>query len=245
MAYPQESVRKHGARVVAIAEPREDRRERAARNLNVSSRSCVPRWEDLPEGLCGGAHAAIVATPDRLHSGPALQFIELGVPVLFEKPIAPKEEEAKQIVDAAEDRDVLVCVPHVMRYGTYSRQLKAMVGAGAIGDVVSIEHLEPVGWWHFAHSYVRGNCRREGLSSSMLLSKSCHDIDWLSLIVGERARRVSSFGSYCTSLRRTSRWGLQGSALNVWSSRSAHTRRGGSTCRSSGVGVSGVRCSQC
>lgn len=29
----------------------------------------------------------------------------------------------------------------------------------------------------------------------MLLSKACHDIDWLSFILGRRARRVSSFGS--------------------------------------------------
>jgi predicted dehydrogenase len=61
--------------------------------------------------------------------------------------------------------------------------------------VLSIEHLEPVGWWHAAHSFVRGNWRNEGLSSSMLLAKSCHDLDWLLGIAGRPCERITSFGS--------------------------------------------------
>jgi hypothetical protein len=26
-----------------------------------------------------------------------------------------------------------------------------------VGDILSVVHTEPVGWWHFTHSYVRGN----------------------------------------------------------------------------------------
>jgi predicted dehydrogenase len=69
------------------------------------------------------------------------------------------------------------------------------VRSGAIGRIASVEHLEPINWYHFAHSYVRGNWSRESESSSMLLSKSCHDIDWLSYVICQRALRVSSFGS--------------------------------------------------
>lgn len=72
-------------------------------------------------------------------------------------------------------------VGHVLRYSPHNKLLrKLLLQDRVIGEVVSIEHTEPVGWWHFSHSYVRGNWRRstpEGVGS--LLTKSCHDIDFL------------------------------------------------------------------
>ena len=59
---------------------------------------------------------------------------------------------------------------------------------------MSAQHLEPVGFLHQAHSYVRGPWRREAAASFMLLAKSCHDLDWLQYVVGRPIRRVSSFG---------------------------------------------------
>jgi predicted dehydrogenase len=80
------------------------------------------------------------------------------------------------------------------RQSAYTSALKGLIDAGRIGALVSVQHLEPIGWWHFAHSYVRGNWRREDESSPMLLAKCCRDIDWLAYIIGRPARRVSSFG---------------------------------------------------
>ncbi len=57
-----------------------------------------------------------------------------------------------------------------------------------------MQHLEPVGWWHYAHSFVRGNWRREATSAAMLLAKSCHDLDWISYVTGRRIHRAS-FGA--------------------------------------------------
>jgi predicted dehydrogenase len=72
-------------------------------------------------------------------------------------------------------------VGHVLRYSPHNKLLrKLLLQDQVIGEVVSIEHTEPVGWWHFSHSYVRGNWRQstpEGVGS--LLTKSCHDIDFL------------------------------------------------------------------
>jgi len=38
----------------------------------------------------------------------------------------------------------------------YQMIAQLSVESGALGELVSIQHLEPVGWFHFAHSYVRG-----------------------------------------------------------------------------------------
>ncbi len=82
-----------------------------------------------------------------------------------------------------------------MRYSHITQKTKQLVDSGLIGTIVNIQHLEPVGFYHYAHSYVRGNWRNEAESSFMLLAKSCHDIDWICYIMGTEPKLVSSFGS--------------------------------------------------
>jgi predicted dehydrogenase len=82
----------------------------------------------------------------------------------------------------------------VLRYTPYTRTLRRLLETGTVGRLVSVQHLEPVGWWHHAHSFVRGNWRRQDTSAPMLLTKSCHDIDWLIHLFGELPDRVASFG---------------------------------------------------
>ena len=195
MTYGREAVLTGSAVVTAVAEPRADRRAAAAAEFGVADEWSVADWPDLAARADLDVDAVVVATPDRQHTAPALAFLGRGLPLLLEKPMAPSEAEAEQIAAAAERAGVVVCVAHVLRYSSYTTTVKATLAAGAIGEVVSVEHLEPVGWWHYAHSYVRGNWRREDESSSMLMAKCCHDIDWLSYVVDRPAVRVSSFGS--------------------------------------------------
>ena len=54
-----------------------------------------------------------------------------------------------------------------------------LLRSGLIGEVLNVQHLEPIGWFHYAHSFVRGNWRRERESSCLLLAKCCHDVDLL------------------------------------------------------------------
>ena len=180
--------------VVGIAEPIDERR------LDVASSAAVPpegQFRDWRDMLARPrfADAVVVSTRDDRHHEPTIAALQAGYHVLVEKPMATTEADASQMVMAAERAGRILAVCHVLRYTAYTKVLRELIDAGTVGDIVSVEHLEPVGWWHHAHSYVRGNWRREDESTFMLMAKSVHDIDWLAHIIGLPAARVSSFGS--------------------------------------------------
>ena len=181
------------ARIVAVADPRADRRDALADQLDLAAGQRFADWRELAarERL---ADAVVVATPDHEHAAPASHFAELGYHVLLEKPIAPTWAECLQVVEAVERSGVILAVCHVMRYTAYTAAVKEVVATGRLGQVVGVQHTEPVGWWHFAHAYVRGNWRRADASGPSVLTKCCHDLDWLRYIVGRPPVAVSSHG---------------------------------------------------
>lgn len=183
-----------GARITAVAEPRAEARAAFAAEFGVPAQNVFESWEELG-GAGRLADAVVIATQDAMHADPAVAFAGLGYHILLEKPMAPNEADSRRIAEAAERAGILLTVCHVLRYTAYTRALKAVVDSGRIGDIAAIQHLESVGWWHQAHSFVRGNWAVEADSSPMLLAKSCHDIDWLMHIMGRSPSRVSSFGS--------------------------------------------------
>ncbi|MBQ6599455.1 MAG: Gfo/Idh/MocA family oxidoreductase, partial [Lentisphaeria bacterium] len=132
---------------------------------------------------------------DSMHEAPAVACAKLKYHILLEKPMAPTAEACRNIVAAVKEAGVFFAVCHVLRYTSYTRMLQQILKSGEIGDIISIQHLEPVGYWHQAHSFVRGNWRNEAESSNMLLAKSCHDIDWLRGIMGKPCKAVHSFGT--------------------------------------------------
>ncbi len=181
-------------RIVGVADPREHYRQAIAQSYDVPARNVFADWREAASRP-RFADAVVIATPDALHTEPAIAFARLGYAMLLEKPMAPSAEECQRIVEAVEASGIIFAVGHVLRYTPYTRQIKALLTAGAIGDVISLQHLEPVGYWHFAHSFVRGNWRNEALSSPVLLAKSCHDLDWIRHVMGVPCQALSSFGS--------------------------------------------------
>jgi predicted dehydrogenase len=182
------------ARVVAVAEPRDHQRAELARRHDIPPDRVFRSWRELA-AVPRLADAAIVSTQDSDHVKPAIAMANNGYHVLVEKPLAPTEQECVELVGAVIETGVLFAVCHVLRYRPYTKLVRQLVEDGRLGEIMSVQHLEPVGHWHYAHSYVRGNWRRTDLSSFMLLAKSGHDIDWLRHIVGRPIERVSSFGT--------------------------------------------------
>ncbi|MFW9919811.1 MAG: Gfo/Idh/MocA family protein [Candidatus Thorarchaeota archaeon] len=182
------------AQIVGVAEPRDYHRMQMANAHSIPQRNVFKDWREVAERE-RFADAVLITTPDALHTDPAVAFANKGYHILLEKPMAPDEKGCKRIVQAALDNRVIFSVGHVLRYTRFTQKLKEILDSGAIGEIIDMHRLEPVGYWHQAHSFVRGNWRRADESSFMLLAKSCHDLDWIRYIIGKKCVKVSSFGS--------------------------------------------------
>lgn len=181
-------------RIVAVAEPRSFQRTELSRRHGIPEQNQFEDWREL---LAGPrlADAVIIATTDRHHIEPVLAAVAKGYHILLEKPMAPTLEECRAIVRAVDEAGVSLVVCHVLRYASFYSKIKEILDSGQLGELCSIQHLEGVAWWHFAHSFVRGNFGNEARSSFVLLAKCCHDVDILRWWVGKPCLRVSSFGS--------------------------------------------------
>jgi len=181
------------AQVVAIADPRADRLAAVGAQHGIEPEHLHKSWKSLLERE-DTLDAIIVATPDNLHLAPALAAIERGVSVLLEKPICPTEREVRRLLEAARRKGADVTVAHVLRYTAFFTRIKELLDREVIGTLQCVRHTERIGYWHFAHSYVRGNWRRSDRAASMLLSKACHDFDVLLWLIGAPCVAISSFG---------------------------------------------------
>lgn len=189
LKYPAE------AKFVCVAEPMKERRDTFAQKHAIPEENRHEDWKELLEKdyeLDG----VLIATQDRQHYEPAMACIEKGYNILLEKPMAETAEKTKEIVEAAEKKGILLMVCHVLRHTPFYRAMKQAIDEGKIGDVQSVHHIENIGYWHFAHSYVRGNWRNQEESTPMIVAKCSHDTDIINyLLGGRRCERISSFGS--------------------------------------------------
>nr|WP_202128885.1 Gfo/Idh/MocA family oxidoreductase [Paenibacillus dendrobii] len=181
-------------KIVAVAEPNAERRERTAAIHDIAPEQVYASWEQAFEkGRI--ADAMIISTLDRLHFEPAMKALELGYHILLEKPMSPVAEECVRIEQAALAHRRVLTVSHVLRYSPFWSGIKRCIEAGEVGMIATIQHSEYVGYRHMTHSYVRGNWRNSSESSPMVLAKSCHDLDIISWLMEQPCTRVSSFGS--------------------------------------------------
>lgn len=182
------------AKVVAVADINPDIVKEAKETLNLDDDKCFHSAEELlsqPKL----ADAMVIATLDQQHVRQAIQALEKGYDILLEKPISGDKEECQTLLKVADrlGRKVVVC--HVLRYSPFYRKVKEILDSGDIGELMSIQAIENVGYWHYAHSFIRGNWRNGEETTPMIMAKCCHDMDLMVWLTGKKCERVSSFGS--------------------------------------------------
>lgn len=99
------------------------------------------RTEDPQEFFASSLDLVDICTPNVLHLEQARQAIRRGLPVYCEKPLAMNLAEARQMTGLAQEAEILTHVAFVLRYVPAVRQMKALLEAGAIGEVLNFRAI--------------------------------------------------------------------------------------------------------
>jgi predicted dehydrogenase len=160
------------AELVGVADPDE-----ARGRLAVEQFDC--RWFPSYEALLGEVEAVCIAVPTLLHHRVGMTCLQAGVHVLIEKPIAATQEEAADLIRAAESARRLLQVGHIERFNPAFRELLRVV---ANEEVVVLEARR--------HS---PNADRAN-DVSVVLDLMIHDIDLVLELAASPVVRLAAAG---------------------------------------------------
>lgn len=179
--------------LTAVADLRTDRVEEAKKLYGLKAENCFYNAEDIlaQERL---ADVMFICTQDRDHVRHATAALEKGYHLLLEKPVSADADECRALLETAKRCGRKVCVCHVLRYTPFYGTIKEMIEEGSIGRVLSVQAREDVGYFHQAHSFVRGNWRDSEETSPMILAKCCHDMDLIVWLTDASCQSITSFG---------------------------------------------------
>ncbi|MFO8108935.1 MAG: UDP-N-acetylglucosamine 3-dehydrogenase [Thermoplasmata archaeon] len=147
---------------------------------NIAKKYNTKAYESYKKFVENDLDAVSIAVPTSLHKEIALEFIDKGVNVLIEKPIADSIENAEEIIQAAKKNDVVVSVGHIERYNPAVLKLKEVIEDGVLGDVISIsaKRVGPMA--------IR--IRDVGI----IIDLAVHDIDVISYLLDGKVKAVNA-----------------------------------------------------
>ena len=176
------------SRVVACADT--DPRGRAdARELFGADVTVREKYEDLAEDELD---AVFVLTPDHLHARPALHFLEAGVAVFVDKPLAITLADCDEVLATAARTGSRLYVGHNLRHLPMLRRMRQLIDEGAIGRVQAVWCRHFVG--HGGDYYFKDWHAERAKTTGLLLQKGAHDIDVIHWLAGGYSRDVVAMG---------------------------------------------------
>lgn len=120
-----------------------------------------------------------VVTPSHTHYKIVRTMLEAGKNVYVEKPISTEAHEAKDLMNLANEKDLVLMVGHLLLYHPAVNRLKMMVDAGELGDIV------------YAQSD-RLNVNYFKNDRSVMWDLAPHDVSMISYVTGKNPLKVIS-----------------------------------------------------
>jgi len=175
------------AELVAICDIDPETLNSAGDEFGIPVEKRYTDWHDLLN--IEGLNVVLLITPDQLHQEMSEAFLEKGIHVMCEKPLALTRKELNAIVRAADKASAKFMVGQISRFTDAFVKAKQIVDAGTIGELYYVES-------EYAHDYAkilhawRADPNRHGV-----VGGGCHAVDLLRWIAGDPIE-VFAYGSH-------------------------------------------------
>lgn len=136
----------------------------------------------------------IVTTTDATHDDYIVRALDAGCDVITEKPMTTTAEKAQRILDAVKRSGRHIRVTFNYRYSPPRTQIKELLMAGEIGDVLSIDFTWLLNTVHGADYFRRWHSNK-AMSGGLMVHKSTHHFDLVNWWLGAQPETVHAFGS--------------------------------------------------
>lgn len=158
--------------VVGVSDINEPMVRELSRKYNTKP---FARYQDL---LDMDLDAVSIVVPTTLHRQVAMDAIAAGVHLLVEKPIADTVDNAREIVQAARQKNLKLLAGHTERFNPAVAKLKEIIDQGILGEIASISSRRV------------GPYTPRTYDVGVILDLGTHDIDIISYLYKERVREV-------------------------------------------------------
>lgn len=138
-------------------------------------------FQTIEAALQAGFDGYTIATPAETHFDIARQVIEAGRPVLVEKPLTLRSQDARELVTLARERNVPLMVGHVLLFHPAIRKIREMIDGGKVGRLQYV----------YSNRLNLGTIRKE---ENILWSFAPHDISIFQYLIDRVPVRVESRG---------------------------------------------------
>ena len=176
--------------IVAVCDVLPEKMEELLGKHGLEKDSSIHRYADYKEMLEKEKPELVsIATESGIHAEIALHCIEKGVHVIIEKPMAMSMDDANQIIQRSEEKNVKVSACHQNRFNVAVQELRKAVEAGRFGK---LSHGSIHVRWNRNKGYYeqapwRGTWAQDG---GALMNQCIHGIDLLRWMMGNEVDEV-------------------------------------------------------
>ncbi|KKK39886.1 dehydrogenase [Mesobacillus campisalis] len=159
------------------------RKERAAQLTGQHDAKIFPTMEEALENL-EQVDVIDICVPTFLHKEYVMKAADYGIDVICEKPLAYSLEDAKEMINYCDQKNVRLFVGHVVRFFPQYSKARELVLSGTIGDIGVVRTRRggnfPAGW----SDWYADNTKSGGIILDLII----HDFDFLRWTFGEVER---------------------------------------------------------